>query len=230
MMRATQQMDIFQQPAQGEPDAMPIPFIKKLHEIYLETKTVDLPPELLPAREGFNLIAWVRELYEYYQHEGLIVRAFDVLPPLKLSADEQISIRIQDVHAFIINDLNMIPMKTRRAIIGETRTHTDAKQAWDSIAPQLFEIIRGLDADEAQQDLSWTCSPILEMLWALSWFFMEMEAVQPPKATGMCSSRFPYYRWVNKDGTASMWEPEVPQCRPQWLAMDLLRRKLASGD
>ena len=209
---------------------MPTPLIKKLHEIYLETKTVDLPPELLPAATGFNLIAWTRELFEHYQHEGLVVRAFDDLPPLKLSAEEKISTRIQDVHAFIINDLNMIPMKTRQTIIGKTLEHTDAKQAWDSIADLLFESIRELNPDEVQQDLSWACSPILELLWALSWFFMEMEEIQPPKTTNMLSTRFPYYQWINEDGTASIWEPEVPLCRPQWLAMDLFRRKLESGN
>jgi hypothetical protein len=209
---------------------MPTPLIKKLHEIYLETKTVDLPPELLPAPVGFNLINWVRELYHYYREESVIVRAFDALPPLKLSAEEQISARIQDVHAFIINDLNMIPMKTRRTVIGETLAHTDAAPAWNSIAAQLFEIIQGLEPDEAQQDLSWTCSPILEVLWALSWFFMEMEGIQPPKAIRLSSTRFPYYRWINENGTESMWEPEVPLCRPQWLAMDLFRRKLENGN
>jgi hypothetical protein len=209
---------------------MQTPLIKKLHEIYLETKIVDLPPELLPAATGFNLIAWARELYEHYRHEGLIVRAFDDLPPLKLSAEEKISTRIQDVHAFIINDLNMIPMKTRQTVIGETLEHTDAEQAWDSIADLLLESIRELNPDEVQQDLSWACSPMLELLWALSWFFMEMEGIQPPKATNMLSTRFPYYHWVKEDGTASIWEPEVPLCRPQWLAMDLFRRKLESGD
>ena len=209
---------------------MPTPLIKKLHEIYLETKKVDLPPELLPAPVGCNLINWVRELYEYYREEGLIVRAFDALPPFKLSAEEQISVRIQDVHAFIINDLNMIPMKTRQTVIGETLAHADAEQAWDSIADVLFESLRELDPDEVQQDLSWAHSPMLELLWALSWFFMEMEGIQPPKTTYMLSTRFPYYQWVNEDGTASIWEPEVPLCRPQWLAMDLFRRKLESDD
>jgi hypothetical protein len=209
---------------------MATPLIKKLHEIYLETKTVDLPPELLPAPAGFNLITWVRELYEYYREEGIVVRAFDVLPPLKLSADERISARIQDVHAFIINDLNMIPMKMRRAVIGETLAHTDAAQAWHSISALLFETIRELDPDEVQQDLSWTCSPMQELLWALSWFFMEMEGIQPPKAIRMRSTRFPYYHWIKDDGTESMWEPEVPLCRPQWLAMDLFRRRLESND
>jgi hypothetical protein len=208
---------------------MPAPLIKKLHEIYLETKTVELPSELLPAPAGFNLIAWVRELYEYYREEGVIVRAFDVLPPLRLSADEQISARIQDVHAFIINDLNMIPMKTRRAVIGETLAHADAARAWSSIAAMLYDTIQELDADEVQQDLSWTCSPMLELLWALSWFFIEMEGVQTPKAVSMRSTRFPYYQWVKEDGTLSMWEPEEPLCRPQWLAMDLLRRRLESA-
>ncbi len=209
---------------------MPTPLIKKLHEIYLETKTVTLPPELLPAATGFNLIAWTSELYEYYRDESLIVRAFDVLPPLKLSANEQISARIQDVHAFIINDLNMIPMKTRQAVIGATLAHADATKAWHSITDLLFESIRKLELDEAQQELSWTCSPVLELLWALSWFFMEMEEVQPPKAISMHSKRFPYYRWVKEDGTESMWEPEVPLCRPQWLAMDLFRRRLENRD
>ncbi len=209
---------------------MPTPLIKKLHEIYLETKTVDLPPELLPAPSGFNLIAWTRELYEHYREEGLIVRAFDALPPLKLSAEEQISLRIQDVHAFIINDLNMIPMKTRRAVIGETLAHTHAEQAWKSISDILLESMRELDPDEMQQDLSWNYSPVSELLWVLSWFFLEMEGVQPPKTTSMRSTRFPYYHWDKEDGTASMWEPEIALCRPQWLAMDLMRRRLTNGD
>ncbi len=209
---------------------MPVPLIHTLHQSYLETKTFDLPPELLPAPSGFRIIGWARELYEYYRELGVIVRAFDVLPPLKLSAEEQISARIQDVHAFIINDLNMIPMKTRRAVIGETIAHTDAAAAWQAAAPMLLATIRTLDAHEAQQDLSWTCSPILELLWALSWFFIEMKQVQPPNSISMLSTRFPYYRWTNADGTASLWEPEEPLCRPQWLALDLLRRRTESSD
>jgi len=209
---------------------MPTPLIKQLHQSYLETKTFYLPPELEPAPSGFRLIGWVRELYEYYRVEGLIVRAFDVLPPLRLSSQEHISVRIQDVHAFIINDLNMIPMKTRRALIGETLAHADAASAWQAVAPVLLATIKGLDADEAQQELSWTSSPVVEMVWALSWFFMEMENMQPLQAVRMDSKRFPCYRWINADGSASLWEPEAPLCRPQWLAMDLLRRKIESGD
>jgi hypothetical protein len=66
----------------------------------------------------------------------------------------------------------------------------------------------------------------MEMLWALSWFFMEMENVQPPQAVRMQSRRFPCYCWTTADGAASPWEPEEHLCRPQWLAMDLLRRRL----
>jgi hypothetical protein len=209
---------------------MPVPLIKKLHEIYLETKTVDLPEELLPAEINFNLIAWVRELYCYYREEGLVVRAFDDLPPLRLSAEEQISARIQDVHAFIINDLNMIPMKTRRMVIGEILEHESAADAWERIASMLIEMIGETDMDEVQQDLSWNSSPLLELLWALSWFFLEMEAVQPPQTVHMHSTRFPYYRWAGDDQTQTMWEPEVPLCRPQWLAMDMFRRRMESED
>jgi len=205
---------------------MPVPLIKQLHQSYLETKTFDLPPELLPAPDGFRLIAWVRALYEYYREEGLIVRAFDVLPPLRLSAEEQISVRIQDVHAFIINDLNMIPMKTRRAVIGETLTHADAASVWQAAAPMLLATLKHLDPEDVQQELSWASSPVSEMLWALSWFFMEMENVHPPQAVRMSSQRFPCYRWTNSDASPSPWEPEEPLCRPQWLAMDLLRRRL----
>jgi len=205
---------------------MPVPFIKKLHEIYLETKKIDLPPELLPAPAGFNLLRWTRELYCYYGEESLIVRAFDDLPPLKLSAEEQISARIQDVHAFIINDLNMIPMKTRRAVIGEILEHQSAAEAWERIASMLLETFRETDLEEVQQDLSWNSSPVMEILWALSWFFLEMEGVQPPEPVHMHSTRFPYYRWTGDDGTQNLWEPEIPLCRPQWLAMDMFRRKL----
>ncbi len=208
---------------------MPVPLIKQLHQSFLETKAFELPPELEPAPAGFRLMAWVRELYEYYRGEGLVVRAFDVLPPLKLSAEEQISARIQDVHAFIINDLNMIPMKTRRAVIGELLAHADAQPAWEAVAPMLLATIRKLDAEEAQQELSWNSSPVMEMLWALSWFFMEMENVQPPQSVRMESRRFPCYRWTGADGSPSRWEPEAPLCRPQWLAMDLLRRILLAA-
>jgi hypothetical protein len=207
---------------------MPVPLIKKLHEIYLETKTVDLPEELLPAETSFNLVAWARELYCYYREESLIVRAFDDLPPLRLSAEEQIHARIQDVHAFIINDLNMIPMKTRQAVIGEMLEHQSATEAWERVASMLLEMIRETDMDEVQQDLSWNSSPLLELLWALSWFFLEMEGVQPPESVHMHSARFPYYRWAGDDGTQTMWEPEIPLCRPQWLAMDMFRRRMES--
>lgn len=205
---------------------MPVPLIKKLHKIYLETKKVELPPALLPAPAGFNLIAWARELYGYYRDEGIIVRAFDVLPPLRLSDEEHICACIQDVHAFIINDLNMISMKTRRAVIGETLAHTDAARAWEAVAPMMLETLGGFDPEEMQQELSWNCGPALELLWALSWFFMEMEDVRPPQAVHMHSTRFPYYRWTDAGGSPVLWEPEEPLCRPQWLAMDLLRRRL----
>jgi len=205
---------------------MPIPLIKQLHQSYLETKTFKLPPELEPAQCGFRLIGWVRELYEYYREEGLIVRAFDVLPPLRLSAEEQNSMSIQDVHAFIINDLNMIPMKTRRAVIGEMLAHDDAASAWQSVAPALLATVKHLDTDEVQQELSWAGSPISELLRALSCFFMEMETIQPPQAVRMAAARFPEYRWTYADCSPSPWEPEEPLCRPQWLAMDLLRRRL----
>jgi hypothetical protein len=205
---------------------MPITLIKQLHQSYLETKTITLPPELEPAPSGFRLIGWVHELYDYYREEGLIVRAFDVLPPLRLSAEEQNSVSIQNVHAFIINDLNMIPMKTRRAVIGETLAHADAATTWQAVAPELLATIKHLDVDDAQQELSWTASPISELLWALSWFFMEMETVEPPQAVRMAAARFPWYRWTTVDGSPSPWEPEVPLCRPQWLALDLLRRRM----
>ena len=79
------------------------------------------------------------------------------------------------------------------------------------------------------EELSWKCSPISEILWALSWIFMEREKIEVPEDISMGCSRFPYYQWQTKENLPSLWEPEEPICRREWLAFDLYNRTITQG-
>jgi len=87
--------------------------IKRIYKEFKDTKKFVLPDNLLPFEKGYNLAAWVKELFDYYREESIIVRPFDELPGLRLSKEEGLTLTIQDVHKFIINDLNLIPLDTR---------------------------------------------------------------------------------------------------------------------
>jgi hypothetical protein len=55
---------------------------------------------------------------------------------------------------------------------------------------------------------------------------MEREQVEVPDDISIVCSRFPYFQWQAKGDIQSMWEPEEPICRREWLALDLYNRIL----
>jgi hypothetical protein len=195
--------------------------IQKIHMDFKETKNFTLPEDLLPPDKGYILLKWVRELFIYYQEEDIVVRAFDDLPPLKLSQQEGLDTTIQDVHKFIINDLNLIPLETRKSVVEHAVSHPSSQQAWQSIAALLLDHMRNHDKETAMEDLTWKFSPVAEILWVVTWFFMERENVVPPQSIHLISSRFPYYLWLTEEKKQSLWEPENPLCRWERLALDL---------
>jgi len=200
------------------------PLIKKIYQEFKDTKKFTLPDALLPFEKGVNLVAWARELYTYYDEEAIVVRPFDELPPIRLSREETLPLTIQDVHKFIINDLNLIPVNTRKHIFAPVVASGSATDAWERTAPILVPLVSDMDRETLMEELSWQCGPISEVLWALSWFFMELEKVSVPDTIQMVCSRFPYYRWQARENVQSMWEPEPPVCRREWLAFDLYNR------
>jgi hypothetical protein len=195
--------------------------IQKIYEDFKETKNFTLPQHLLPPEKGYNLIKWVQELFVYYQDEGIIVRAFDDLPPLKISSQCGLDTTIQDMHKFIISDLNLISLETRKTIVEHAISHPSSQEAWQKISPLLLERLMNMDDETVREDLTWKFSPIAEILWVVTWFFMEREEVIPPQSTYMTSNRFPYYLWLTEEKNQSLWEPENPLCRWEWLALDL---------
>ena len=54
----------------------------------------------------------MRELFSHYQAEGVVARALDDLPAIKLSSD--LNLALQDIHKFIISDLNLIPLEGKK--------------------------------------------------------------------------------------------------------------------
>jgi len=198
--------------------------IKKLYEEFIATKKCAIPDHLLPCEKGYNLTAWIKELLLYYGEEGVVVRPFDELPPLKISTQEGLFITMQDVHKFVISDLSFIPIETRRAILDHAVSHEGTRDAWAHILPLLLEQLGHMDGEAVMEDLSWRFSPVAELLWVVSWFFLEREAVAPPDGVRMFSDRFPYYLWLTEDKKLSLWEPEIPVCRWEWLALDLFSR------
>ncbi len=104
--------------------------IKNIYIEFKEKKQFTLPAHLLPAQQGFNLLCWLQELLLYYEKIDQIVRPFDELPPLRLSSQEGLGLTAQDIHRFIINDLNLIPPQTRRRILEHAASHGSADDAW----------------------------------------------------------------------------------------------------
>ena len=200
--------------------------IKRIHAEFKDTKKFTLPDSLLPFEKGYNLVSWVKELFVYYRAEEIIVRPFDDLPGLRLSNEEGLTVTIQDVHKFIINDLNLISLETRKKVIGQAVSGANVQEAWENIVPLLLPFIKNLDKETLMEELSWKCGPVSEILWALSWIFMEREQVEVPDDISMVCSRFPYFQWQAKGDIQSMWEPEEPICRREWLALDLYYRIL----
>ncbi len=195
--------------------------IWKIYMDMQKTKHFTLPDELLPAEKGINLLKWVSDLFTYYNEHGSVVRAFDDLPPLKLSKNALIETTIQDVHKFMINDLNLIAPEIRKAIVRNLISDHTAQDSWKNIVPILIEQFNNTDAETVREGLSWKFSPVSEILQAITWFFIEKEDVVPPKSIQMRSARFPYYRWETTDGAQVIWQPENQLCRWEWLAFDL---------
>ncbi|MEI6125565.1 MAG: hypothetical protein WCQ99_03330 [Pseudomonadota bacterium] len=200
---------------------MPELTIKKIHEEYKNTKTFTLPEHLLPYAQGYNLISWAKELLLYYQQEDVVVRPFDDLPSLKISEQPGLAISVQDIHRFIISDLSLIPLETRKLLMTHAVRHSSSLEAWHHIAPLLLDQLEHREREIIMEELTWKFSPVAELLWVITWFFMEREAVFPPRGTHAEVHRFPYYVWLTEEKKLSLWEPEIPLCRWEWLAMDL---------
>ena len=198
--------------------------IKKIYAEYKDTKKFTLPASLMPFEKGYNLTLWVKELFVYYRTEGIIVRPFDDLPGLRLSNEEGLTVTIQDVHEFIINDLNLISLETRKKVIEHAVLGANVQVAWENIVSLLLPSINNLDKKTLMEELSWKFGPVSEILWALSWIFMEREQIEVPEDISMGCSRFPYFQWQSKKDIQSMWEPEDPICRREWLAIDLYNK------
>lgn len=205
---------------------MPTSIIKKMHEELITTKHFTIPEHLLPRTKGYNLMAWAHELILYYDQDGIVVHPFDDLPPLKLSQDAALETTIQDVHRFIISDVSLIPLETRKSLVTHAVRSGSSQEAWQKMVPLLLRELRHLDQDSIAEELSWKFSPVAELLWAATWFFMEREAVRPPTSLQLVTSRFPYYLWLTPESRQSFWEPEEPLCRWEWLALDLYREWL----
>ena len=200
--------------------------IKEIYRDFKEKKHFNLPEHLLPAKKGCNLIKWADELFLYYRQEGIVVRPFDELPPFKLSAEDGLDITIQDIHKFIINDLNLISLETRKNIAEHAATHPSPQEAWQHISQILLEQIETMDNETAMEELSWKFSPVSEILCCVTWFFIEREDIVLPESTSMKSDRFPYYLWITEKKEQSLWAPENPLCRREWLALDLYQQKV----
>ncbi|MCP4713878.1 MAG: hypothetical protein GY868_02080 [Deltaproteobacteria bacterium] len=204
------------------------PLIATLYAEFKETKKVTVPQRLLPAPQGYNLLAWLKELYQYYDAAGVIVRPFDELPPFLLSDEERLKVTIQDVHKFIVSDMNLIPMGIRKKIVGLAIEGTTVQESWQSIKPLLSTQLDGLDRETVQEELSWKFSPVAEILWMLTWIFMERETVSQPASVQLALGRFPYYQWIDESRDMCMWEPDLPCCRWEWLALDLFKTVLGA--
>ena len=197
------------------------PIIKNIYAEFKETKQFTLPAHLLPTQQGCNLLCWLKELLLYYEKIDQVVRPFDELPPLRLSSQDGLVLTAQDLHRFIISDVNLIPPRTRRAILFQAATHGSADDAWLHLLPMLAGLLQASSRETVIEDLSWRFSPVAEILVALTWVFMEREQVAPPQGVRLVCDRFPYYQWLTDDGRLSLWEPEQPLCRWERLAFDV---------
>ncbi|MBN2105783.1 MAG: hypothetical protein JW832_00045 [Deltaproteobacteria bacterium] len=195
--------------------------IKNIYIEFKEKKQFTLPAHLLPAQQGCNLLCWLQELLLYYEQIDQIVRPFDDLPPLRLSSQEGLGLTAQDMHRFIINDLNLIPPRTRRKLLEHAASHGSADDAWLHLLPMLAGLLPASSRETVIEDLSWRFSPVAEILVALTWVFMEREQLVPPRGVRLVCDRFPYYQWITENGRLSLWEPEQPLCRWERLAFDV---------
>ena len=195
--------------------------ITRIYAEFKEKKQFTLPAHLLPAEQGYNLLCWLQELLLYYDTIDTVVRPFDDLPPLQLSSQPGLGITIQDIHRFIINDLNLIPPRTRQELFSQAVSRNSAGEAWQDLLPKLAGLLPGAAQDSVVDDLSWRFSPVAELLAALTWIFMEREQVAPPRGLRLVCARFPYYQWLNDDNALGLWQPEQPLCRWERLAFDV---------
>lgn len=195
--------------------------IQQIYVEFKETKQFTLPAHLQPAQQGYNLLCWLQELLLYYDLVDFVIRPFDDLPPLRLSAQQELDITAQDVHRFIINDLNLIPPRARRMVFAQAVAHGCAEEAWQHLLPMLAGMLGDASQETVKEDLSWRFSPLTELLVALTWIFMERERVTPPAGLRLACTRFPYYQWLNQKNEQGLWAPEQPLCRWERLAFDV---------
>ena len=205
------------------------PIIKNIYAEFKETKQFTLPAHLLPTQQGCNLLCWLKELLLYYEKIDQVVRPFDELPPLRLSSQDGLVLTAQDLHRFIINDVNLIPPRTRRMLLSQAASHGSADDAWLHLLPMLAGLLQDASRETVIEDLSWRFSPVAEILVALTWVFMEREQVFPPQGLRLVCDRFPYYQWLTDDGQLGLWEPEQPLCRWERLAFDVYDTWLAQS-
>ena len=201
--------------------------IEKIYTEFKEKKQFTLPAHLLPSQQGYNLLCWLHELLLYYDTVDFVVRPFDELPPLRLSSQQGLGITAQDIHRFIISDVNLIPPRLRRKLLTLAVSHGCAEDAWQHLLPILEGLLHGAPRETVIEDLSWRFSPVAELLIALTWIFMEREQIAPPRGMRLICERFPYYQWVSEDGKQVLWEPEQPLCRWERLAFDVYDAWLA---
>ena len=93
---------------------MPSSFIQKLYEDFKSSGEYHIPAELVPPERGYIITQWVRELFIHYQEEGIVARALDDLPPLKLSNQPGLNLSLQHIHKFIIGEQNLIPLDAKK--------------------------------------------------------------------------------------------------------------------
>lgn len=197
-----------------------------MHEDFKTKGEFHIPAELMPPAKGYILTHWVRELFKHYAEAGIVTRALDDLPAIRLSHQPDLNLALQDIHKFIISDLNLIPLDAKKKILEHAVDHETSAIAWQYIIPLLLAQLKGMGRETIQEEVTWKFSPVGEVLWVLTWFFMEREDVQIPKMARLICQRFPYYSWRSeKWGDSSdqqiLWAPDNALCRWEWLANDL---------
>jgi hypothetical protein len=200
--------------------------IQKMHDDFKTRGEFHIPVELMPPAKGYILTNWVRELFNHYATAGIVARALDDLPAIKLSHQPDLNLVLQDIHKFIISDLNLIPLDAKKKILEHAVGHETSATAWQHIIPLLLAQLKGMGRETIQEEVTWKFSPVGEVLWVLTWFFMEREDVQIPKMVRLTCQRFPYYSWSGEKeedipGQQILWAPDNALCRWEWLANDL---------
>ena len=200
--------------------------IQRMYQDFKSKGRYTVPKELLPPEKGYHIRSWVQELLLYYKEAGVITRTLADLPQIKLSNQSGLNITLQDIHKFIIGEQNLIPFETKKRIVENSIGYSSSNNAWQEVRSILVALLKDLGRDSVQEELSWKFSPVGQALWVITWFFMEREDIKPPADTCMICHRFPYYLWQNTDVKdnflkQSLWEPDNPYCRWEWLAADL---------